>query len=96
MSVIDMNIEEIGTSFTPISMSQIMTAASRWDFVSPMSLGQPVYIEAMGPLGLECSLPSTIIKTDFRSFAGCIPEDDLEMMIKAIEEGCEQVDSDGW
>ncbi len=29
-------------------------------------------------------------------FAGLIPPADLEEMERAIEEGCEQIDSDGW
>jgi hypothetical protein len=30
------------------------------------------------------------------SFAGAIPQKDLEMMARAIEEGCEQVDGNEW
>ena len=29
-------------------------------------------------------------------FAGCISNDDLEMMKKEIESGCERIDSDEW
>jgi len=29
-------------------------------------------------------------------FAGCIPNDDLERMDKAIQAGCEQVDQNEW
>jgi hypothetical protein len=29
-------------------------------------------------------------------FAGTIPSDDLKRMAQAIEEGCEQVDTNGW
>ena len=29
-------------------------------------------------------------------FSGCITEEDAQLMIKAIEEGCEQVDHDQW
>ncbi|HEY9872822.1 MAG TPA: hypothetical protein V6D12_05275 [Candidatus Obscuribacterales bacterium] len=29
-------------------------------------------------------------------FAGSIPPDDLQLMSEAIEQGCEQVDSDEW
>ena len=30
------------------------------------------------------------------SYAGCIDADDLEVMAKAIEEGCEKVDPNEW
>ena len=29
-------------------------------------------------------------------FAGCLPEDVCDRMEKAIEEGCERIDFDGW
>ncbi|MGD0091975.1 MAG: hypothetical protein ABSE73_18845 [Planctomycetota bacterium] len=34
---------------------------------------------------------STLLK-----FAGCIAKEDLRLMKAAIEEGCEQVNPDGW
>ncbi len=33
---------------------------------------------------------------DLLRFAGAIPADDLERMRRAIEAGCEKVDTDGW
>ena len=33
---------------------------------------------------------------DLLQFAGTIPQDDLEIISQAIEEGCEQVDFDDW
>ena len=31
-----------------------------------------------------------------RKLVGSIPKDDLEQMRKAIEEGCERIDHEGW
>lgn len=40
----------------------------------------------------DAGTPGTVLA----SFAGAIAADDLELMRAAIEEGCEQVDSDEW
>ena len=33
---------------------------------------------------------------DFLAIVGTLPPEDAEEMLKAIEEGCEKVDLDGW
>ena len=45
---------------------------------------------------LNASTPKGTPGEKLLKFVGIIPHDDLEEMKSAIEEGCEQVDPDGW
>lgn len=45
---------------------------------------------------LRQSIPIGKPGTTLLQFAGTIEEDDLSMMARAIEEGCEQVNRDEW
>ena len=40
--------------------------------------------------------PRGVPGKDLLGFAGCIEAPDIEAMAKAIEEGCERVDVNGW
>ena len=44
---------------------------------------------------VEASRP-TPERKDFLAIVGTLPPEDAEEMLKAIEEGCEKVDLDGW
>ena len=46
--------------------------------------------------GLRAEVPAGVAGTSLLQFAGLIPQDDLEAMEQAIEQGCEQVDIDEW
>jgi hypothetical protein len=46
--------------------------------------------------GEDDSLPRGTPAADLLQFAGMIDAADLKAMAEAIEEGCEQVDPDGW
>lgn len=41
-------------------------------------------------------LPKGVEGKSLLRFEGAIPADDLQLMSKAIEEGCEKVDISGW
>jgi len=45
---------------------------------------------------LATSVPRGAPGQRLLSFAGMIPPDDLQAMQQAIEDGCEQVDANGW
>lgn len=45
---------------------------------------------------LSPELPEGISGTDFRQFAGFLSPEDAAEMLAAIEEGCENIDLDGW
>ncbi len=45
---------------------------------------------------ISTQLPEGISGTDFRRFAGLFPPEDLAEMAAAIEEGCENIDPEGW
>ncbi len=45
---------------------------------------------------LQESAPMGVPGRSLLTLAGAIPVDDLLLMSEAIEEGCEQVDSDEW
>jgi hypothetical protein len=45
---------------------------------------------------LHTSTPEGVSGRSLLAFAGAISADDLLLMSKAIEEGCERVDSDEW
>ena len=45
---------------------------------------------------LAVSIPHGIPGRQLLEFAGTIPSDDLQLMRQAIEEGCEQVDTNEW
>ena len=40
--------------------------------------------------------PDGVAGKDLLRFAGAIEEEDLQTMSRAIEEGCEKIDPDGW
>jgi len=46
--------------------------------------------------GIKRDLPKGTPGVELLRFAGSIPHEDIEAMKTAIEEGCEQVDPDGW
>lgn len=46
--------------------------------------------------GLRAEVPVGVVGTSLLQFAGLIPQNDLEAMEQAIEQGCEQVDIDEW
>lgn len=46
--------------------------------------------------GLKQNRPIGVPGRSLRKFIGAIPEKDLEEMETAINEGCSQVDLDGW
>ncbi len=45
---------------------------------------------------LQKDNPKGVAGEKLIKFAGCISNDDLEIMKKEIESGCERIDSDGW
>ena len=45
---------------------------------------------------LAASMPHGVPGGQLLQFAGAIPANDLQLMRQAIEQGCEQVDSNGW
>ncbi len=45
---------------------------------------------------LALSRPQCVAGKDLLRFAGTIPSEDLKLINTAIEEGCEQVDVNGW
>ncbi len=45
---------------------------------------------------LAVSSPHGVAGIQLLQFAGTIPLDDIQLMRQAIEQGCEQVDADGW
>jgi hypothetical protein len=45
---------------------------------------------------LASARPRGVPGKQLLKFSGGIPVDDLEAMSRAIEDGCEQVDADGW
>jgi hypothetical protein len=45
---------------------------------------------------LAISTPQGVAGRQLLSFAGSIAPDDLRLMSKAIEQGCEQVDTNEW
>jgi len=45
---------------------------------------------------LRLSEPKGATWKELSRFAGAIPKDQLRQMAKAIEEGCERIDADGW
>jgi hypothetical protein len=49
------------------------------------------YVTGLAPPPLKGTPGSKLLK-----FSGCITEEDAQLMLKAIEESCEQVDYDKW
>ncbi|HUT12226.1 MAG TPA: hypothetical protein VMY42_17135 [Thermoguttaceae bacterium] len=47
-------------------------------------------------VALVQSVPKGTPSQDLLRFAGVLKPEDARAMIEAIEQGCEQVDSDGW
>jgi len=45
---------------------------------------------------LALSVPHGVAGRQLLQFAGAIPRGDVELMQEAIEQGCEQVDTDEW
>jgi hypothetical protein len=45
---------------------------------------------------LALSVPKGVPGKQLLRFVGAIPEDDLQMMVQAIEAGCERIDLDEW
>ena len=45
---------------------------------------------------LAFSVPQGVAGRQLLQFAGAIPYSDVELMQEAIEQGCEQVDTDEW
>ena len=45
---------------------------------------------------LALSMPRGVAGRQLLQFAGAIPRSDVELMQEAIEQGCEQVDTDEW
>ena len=45
---------------------------------------------------LALSMPRGVAGRQLLQFAGAIPRSDAELMQEAIEQGCEQVDTDEW
>ena len=45
---------------------------------------------------LEMTTHSGVPGSGLAAFAGCIPPDDLAIMAKAVEEGCERIDAHEW
>jgi hypothetical protein len=45
---------------------------------------------------LEMTTRSGVPGSGLVSFAGCIPSEDLDIIAKAVEEGCERVDAHEW
>jgi hypothetical protein len=45
---------------------------------------------------LTLSVPRGVAGRQLLQFAGAIPYSDVELMQEAIEQGCEQVDTDEW
>jgi len=45
---------------------------------------------------LALSVPHGVTGRQLLQFAGAIPRSDIELMQEAIEQGCEQVDTDEW
>ena len=45
---------------------------------------------------LPLAQPKGATWKELSRFAGAIPKADLKQMAKAIEEGCERIDADGW
>ncbi len=45
---------------------------------------------------LDVSTPRGVPGKDLLRFAGILPDEDAEEMMKIIEEGCERVDYDEW
>jgi hypothetical protein len=45
---------------------------------------------------LELKPPRGVPAKDLLTFAGCMEVADVEAISKAIEEGCERVDANGW
>jgi hypothetical protein len=45
---------------------------------------------------LASTTPKGTPGSELLRFSGCITEEDAQLMIKAIEEGCEQVDHGQW
>jgi hypothetical protein len=43
---------------------------------------------------LALSVPHGVVGRELLQFAGAIPRSDVELMQEAIEQGCEQVDTD--
>jgi hypothetical protein len=45
---------------------------------------------------LALSVPKGVPGKQLLRFVGAIPADDLQMMVQAIEAGCERIDLDEW